>query len=530
MQSFTPTAWLFMITVSFMIAVVSLWLLSLWSRQKIRPAGIPAEETAVFLFDDTELIDVTPVAQRLLDNGPDCIDDWNRFLAIFLPRFPNLQKVLGQAGGVDSSILAAGDSADHTRLEVRRWRGLTRISLLPERQGNQEETLDQVSLAALENELCVLRQTAEQAPFPAWKVDDSGQIVWANRAYLTLLERLYPTDDSTRAWPPRLLFPPANLMSEAVDNRARRYAIKAPQLKEGRLWFECYSKRVKGGILQFATEADSIVRAETSLRNFIQTLSLTFAHLPTGLAIFDRKRQLTLFNPALTDLLSLPIDFLSSRPTLNAFLNLLREKRMIPEPKDYKSWCLQMEDLEAKAENGTYEEIWNLPGGQTYRIVGRPHPDGAVAFLFEDISAEMSLTRRFRSQLEIGQAVVDSFNEAVAVFSTAGVLIYSNTAYAELWGVDPESVFGEMTFSDAVGHWKALCDPSPVWDAAQQFLGRYSDRVAMGKTVRMKDGRCLACRLAPLPGGASLIGFSDAVAAQPTDLQGQKEGALPVKS
>ena len=62
---------------------------------------------------------------------------------------------------------------------------------------------------------------------------------------------------------------------------------------------------------------------------------------------------------------------------------------MMPEPKDYRSWRQQMSDLEAAAQNGTYEETWALPTGQTYRVTGRPHPDGAVALLFEDISAEV---------------------------------------------------------------------------------------------------------------------------------------------
>ena len=44
------------------------------------------------------------------------------------------------------------------------------------------------------------------------------------------------------------------------------------------------------------------MQAETALRGFMQTLAKTFAHLPTGLAIFDQHRQLALFNPALAPL------------------------------------------------------------------------------------------------------------------------------------------------------------------------------------------------------------------------------------
>ncbi|MEK9704965.1 MAG: diguanylate cyclase, partial [Paracoccaceae bacterium] len=55
----------------------------------------------------------------------------------------------------------------------------------------------------------------------------------------------------------------------------------------------------------------------------------------------------------------------------------------------------------AVATEGTYTEIWNLPSGATFRISGRPHPDGALAFLFEDITAEVSMSRRFTAEFEL---------------------------------------------------------------------------------------------------------------------------------
>lgn len=88
-----------------------------------------------------------------------------------------------------------------------------------------------------------------------------------------------------------------------------------------------------------------------------------------------------------------------------------------------------MADLISAAETGQFEETWSLETGQTYRVKGRPHPDGAIAFLLEDISTEVLLTRNFRAELEMGQNLVDTFDDALAVFSHAGVLTFSNKAY-----------------------------------------------------------------------------------------------------
>ena len=178
--------------------------------------------------------------------------------------------------------------------------------------------------------------------------------------------------------------------------------------------------------LIFALPADAAVQAETALRDFMQTLTKTFAHLHVGLAIFDQQRQLQLFNPALLDLTGLPVDFLSMRPSLLSVLDAMRDRNMIPEPKDYRGWRRQLVELEKAAASGLYEETWSLPGGQTYRVIGRPHPNGAIALMFEDISGEMLRTRRYRADLELGQSVIDQMDEAIAVFSEGGQLVMSN--------------------------------------------------------------------------------------------------------
>src|SRR5690606_35316347 len=107
-------------------------------------------------------------------------------------------------------------------------------------------------------------------------------------------------------------------------------------------WYDCHSHQVGDQTMMFALPADAAVRAERSLREFVQTLTKTFADLPIGLAIFDRQRHLQLFNPALIDLTNLPTGFLTARPTLFDLLDKLRELRMVPEPKDFRSWRQRM--------------------------------------------------------------------------------------------------------------------------------------------------------------------------------------------
>ena len=244
------------------------------------------------------------------------------------------------------------------------------------------------------------------------------------------------------------------------------------------------------------------------MEQFAGTLSKTFAHLPVGLAVFDAKRGLTLFNPALAELTSLPVDFLSARPTLHAFIDRMREARRMPEPRDWRSWRERITALEAASAEGTYLETWTLPAGQTWRVSGRPHPDGAIALMFEDITAEIAMTRRFRSELEVGQAVVDAMREAIAVFAPDGVLTLANEAYARLWDSDPRQTLGDLGVADASRGWMERSEPSPLWGELREFVGQMGERAPWTGEARLRDGRRLTCRAVPLAAGATLIGFA----------------------
>nr|WP_245216564.1 PAS-domain containing protein [Sagittula salina] len=243
-------------------------------------------------------------------------------------------------------------------------------------------------------------------------------------------------------------------------------------------------------------------------RHFVQTLTKTFAHLPIGLAVFDKNRQLVLFNPALVDLTHLRVDFLAARPNLLSFFDTMRENRMMPEPKNYTNWRDQLYQVITAAREDRYAETWNLPSGLTYKITGRPHPDGAVAFLMEDISAEISLTRRFRSELELTQSVLDCLDDSVAVFSRLGVLIFSNAAYRERWKSDPDSAFAEVTIVDATRDWRDACELSSIWTEMREFVLTLRERASWEAPLRTLQGEDLLCIVEPVAAGATMVRFT----------------------
>ncbi|WP_224816345.1 PAS-domain containing protein [Hasllibacter sp. MH4015] len=378
------------------------------------------------------------------------------------------------------------------------------LSVGPSAERNGRQTVESAALDALQGELSDLRAALDAGSVPMWRVDEGGQVVWANTPYFDLVERLRGGD--APGWPLPRIF--ADQLEPAPnDGTSRRCHLNLPDRDEAS-WFEVACDRMPGGsVLYTAQPADRVIRAETTLREFLQTTTKTFAALPIGLAVFDRKRQLVTFNPALNALTQAGVEFLSSRPDLRAFLDQLREKGRIPEPRDYRSWRDEIARLEEGAENGTYQEMWELPEGATFRVIGRPHPDGAIAFMIEDISAEVSLTRQFRADLDMYQAVLDASPSAIAVFDHDGGMIHSNQGYDDLWGRDTARVGGLPHLSEAVSLWSTRCKPSPVWAELRQFVCHEVPRDPNVAQVETVDGIRLAVRMAPARGRATVVHF-----------------------
>lgn len=489
--------WLFLICLG--AATVALGAVAILDRRVDRTRGGLFGEGApgtVFLFDGETLLDASAGARALLSASHRGGSAWQRFLAYAGPRFPGVESQMDRLQDL-GRIEIASPGGDGLVLSAE-WRGgIRRICLLDPLLDPSARLVDPLVSKAQDDELATLRRITDDTPHPVWQETSEGRVTWANRACVDLACRMAGRDGPV-GWPlPRLL--DAGLAGRQSLHLADR---------GDPLWFDLVVLPFDGGRTVFALPADVAVQAEAALRGFVQTLTKTFAYLPIGLAIFDRDRKLQLFNPALTDLSGLPVDFLSARPALFAFLDAMRERGTVPEPRDYKAWRAQMATLEQTASSGQFEETWTLPAGLTYRVIGRPHPEGALALLFQDISDEIARARRMRADLEIGQSVIDAMDEAIAVFSSAGQLVMSNLAYARLWSQDPLATLADQPIAALAETWRAACAPSHFWALAEGYVATPGPREPWVSQARLNDGRALRCRLAPLASGTTLVGFA----------------------
>jgi PAS domain-containing protein len=492
-------------------ALTAVGLISIWIRTNSKTAVTArtlmqeAEGSITFLFEDETLADATPLARDLMEYHEAHRSDWENFLTLLSPRFPNLRSQCSDLAVIRKKTIKPVDDQNGW-IEAEFWNGMARITLVRDRD-HPDETIDPLTATAMEHELVILRSIGEDSPQLIWKLDADGVLIWANRSYIELSEVIHPVgSNDVLPWPPHAVFShtarPAGTVP-VID----MHRVNVPD-HDKPIWYEITSLKRGTDTIHFAVDASAVVFARDAQRNFVQTLTKTFAQLSVGLAIFDADRRLVLFNPALVDLTLLPTNFLIARPTLFSFLDRLRDNQMIPEPKDYASWRNQMVALESAAAEGNYHETWPLPNGQTFRVTGKPHPNGAIAFLLEDISDEVSLTRKFRSQIDISAAVIDNLTSAIAVFSSSGSLVLANNAYRDLWGTQSEDAISSRDFSEELQVWQSTSAPSPVWIKLQETVTRGATGVPWDGSVRLDSHIEIACHYAPLPDGNHQITFT----------------------
>jgi len=486
------------------LVVVHLWLLKRSDGSRNSEQFDQKSETT-FLFEGTKLIDATHGADRLFENKFGRMSDLEAVYVLFQSDFPRLEEQINELSE-DGQIAITSFSDAETRLTIERLQDRIKLTLVGRLEDDEGLLLAKIEDRSMRRELADLREIAQSAPQLIWQVDNTGQVVWCNRAYLAFSDRL--NDQQENVWPAEPIFPGIHEPDPDSKFALRGRHSLTIQSEGVEQWFNITSVPSERGTLHFASDANEELRSEQAQKAFIHTFAKTFAQLSVGLAIFDKSRHLSMFNPAFLDMSGLPTNFLSSRPTIDAMFNRMRELGRLPEPKDYTAWREQFSKLLDKSATESHHETWALASGQTYRVTGRPHPDGATALLFEDITAEISLTRRFRNELKTSQAVLDSLADSIAVFSPAQTLIMTNLAYQELWGED-EGVVSGNDLRSALRTWKSKSVPCDIWSEIERSSIPASNRKPWKTQLTLRDGRHLQCHVAPISGGLTMVKFSD---------------------
>ncbi len=191
--------------------------------------------------------------------------------------------------------------------------------------------------------------------------------------------------------------------------------------------------------------------------------------LGTAFAVFDQNQKLAFYNKAFTQLWKLDDVWLEQQPNYSAFLDILREKRLLPEVPDYQAFKNgEQKDFQTIIE--TKEDMLHLPNEQTIRRVRIPHPMGGLVFAYEDVSDKLATRRAYNSLLAVQKETLENLFDGVVIFGSDGHLDFFNQAYLKLWQIGDGVLEQDPTLSELIDMQRKFFSNVEDWPALKNDI------------------------------------------------------------
>ena len=365
--------------------------------------------------------------------------------------------------------------------------------------------INRETASASPERLCAI---LDALPIPIWTRGSDNAIDWANRAFLSILG--FASIEEAIAADTVLEWSERDLALSALESR-RAVECRASVIVNGesRVYSMGLSPMSDSAVAGFATDVTDFVRIESRLQLVSDAQEDMIEHIPFAVATFDADRRLAGFNNAYAEMWELPKTWLESRPAYSDILDRLRERRRLPEQRNFPEWKAAQLQRFVSADRKS-EEFWHLPNGKSVRIVIQPHLAGGVFVLFQDISERLKLESSLNLLLQVQRATLDTLDEGIAIFGTDGRLVMHNALFARMWKLSDDELGSQPHFAEIANICTARIGHDGIWgivscgvnSATPESFGEW------GKT-RRADGRIISLSLSRLPNGATVVTFTD---------------------
>jgi len=355
-------------------------------------------------------------------------------------------------------------------------------------------------------DVTTMKTLLDALPAPVWARDERGELIFANAAYARAVDAADSADVVARGL--ELFDRPARTRIAEARDAGHAFTARLPAIAAGtRRVFDVVDAPSGAGSAGMAIDRTEAEAMRAELARMIEAHRRVLDQLATGVAIFNADRKLTFYNTAFRALFDLAPAFLDQAPTDASVLETLRSGDKLPEEQDFRHWRQHLHEAYRAVE--PKEHMWHLPDGRTLRVVTTPNPEGGVTYLYDDVTAELDLSRRYEALIKVQSETLDHLAEAVAVFGSDGRVRLHNPAFQRMWKL-AGSVLDQHPHVEAVTAWcQVLHDDTAVWRSLRTAVTAIEGREPIAARIERRDGTVIDLTTMPLPDGATLVTFQD---------------------
>ena len=353
-------------------------------------------------------------------------------------------------------------------------------------------------------------------PVPVWARDEELNIIYCNEAYAAAVDRDRSTVIAEGVELPGTALAEVSLtLARHARDRAGEERLAQHVVVGGERRLLELSERPLGGglLLGMGQDLTPVEDARSELDRHVGAHASVLESLSSGIAIFGADQKLKFFNNAYAQMWQIEESFLASEPHIGDVLEMLRDKRRLPEQPNFPAY--KEESIRRFATLiEPIEELLHIPDGSTLRMTVTPHPFGGVLMSFEDVTDSLTLERSYNTLIAVQRETLNHLYEGVAVYGADGRLKLFNPVFARIWDL-PEEMLGSgphirdlvpmlrkyyETEDSEEGDWPALME---------RLVAEVTEREMRRERRERPDGSVLDTAQVPLPDGNCLLTFLD---------------------
>lgn len=342
---------------------------------------------------------------------------------------------------------------------------------------------------------------------PIWQRDTNLNIVYCNLAFTELAEQtaenVIAVGDMELYKGHRALAQKAHDTGEeqferrhiVVDGQRRLYMIRELPMKGD-------------GVIGYATHISELAAAQEEIQRHVSALRDLLESSTSAMAIYGRDSKLKFYNFAFVNLWKMDEQWLDTEPSYGDVLEVMREKRRLPEQANFKAFKQAQTKLFTTLIEPS-EEFFYLPDGKTLRVIAIPHALGGILFAYEDVTDRLALERSYNTLIAVQRETLDNLHEGIAVFAETGRLKLCNPIFHKLWKLDNDFTVTEPHIREVFGRTQAFFATADWASYLDSLVARFQQRAHLSLRFERTDGTVVDCSAVPLPDGATLLSFID---------------------
>lgn len=297
----------------------------------------------------------------------------------------------------------------------------------------------------------------DNIPTPIWLRDENLNITLLNRPYLNLLglknfdelnkenSSLHDlgnaTDFKSLAQNAKSTNTPQKKQVNILNNGdLRKYEITETPYHNSSL----KTTHIVGSLVDITNFDDAKRNYQMHLDSHLEILST----LDTAFCIINQEHKIIFSNSAFIKLWNLPQNFTDLAPHYNLFLDKIRQQKTLPEVPDFKLYK-EEENKAFEGLNEPREDLLYIPDGRTFKRIRAPHSDGTL-IAYEDITDDLATTRKLDDLTTVQQAILNNIADSIIIFQPNLKLKTCNTAYVNLWKINPENLSSQLSLKDVL--------------------------------------------------------------------------------